>query len=278
MRFLPANRDAVLVELETLEDTFALFSSLRESVPAGVIQMVPAARTVLIRFRQDETTARDVVMDVCHRGLDGPAALNSDIVEIPTVYDGEDLAEVAKLTGLTVEEVVQRHLGSEYTVAFCGFTPGFAYLLGGDPALNVPRRGSPRTRIPAGSVALAGAFSGVYPQSSPGGWQLIGRTSLAMWDIRRTPSALLQLGSKVRFVQSHKRQEIPACVIAEKESGPSARTGEGLFLVRAAPLPALFQDHGRSAQSGQGVSASGAADRSSFDQANRIVGNPYNRR
>ncbi len=100
-------------------------------------------------------------------------------------YNGEDLAEVAQILGITVDEVVQRHTGSEYTVAFTGFAPGFAYLSGGHPSLNVPRRSTPRTRLPAGSVALAGTFSGVYPQASPGGWQIIGTTPVAMWDITR---------------------------------------------------------------------------------------------
>jgi KipI family sensor histidine kinase inhibitor len=107
------------------------------------------------------------------------------LVQIPVRYDGEDLAEVAQILGITAEEVVRRHTGSEWSVAFTGFAPGFAYLSGGDPIFNVPRRATPRTKVPAGAVALAGSFSAVYPQASPGGWQIIGVTDAAMWDLAR---------------------------------------------------------------------------------------------
>lgn len=115
------------------------------------------------------------------------------------MYDGPDLAAVAELTGLTEEEVVAAHTGSSWQVAFGGFAPGFAYLAGGDPRLQVPRRDQPRTTVPAGSVGLAGEFSGVYPRASPGGWQLIGRTDLVLWDLDRDPPALLAAGLRVRF-------------------------------------------------------------------------------
>jgi KipI family sensor histidine kinase inhibitor len=120
-------------------------------------------------------------------------------VEIPVVYDGPDLAEVAGHLAMPPDEVVARHTGTPWTVAFAGFTPGFGYLAGGDPRLDVPRRSSPRTRIPAGSVALAGRFSGVYPHDSPGGWQLIGRTTERMWDLDRPEPALLVPGRQVIF-------------------------------------------------------------------------------
>lgn len=118
---------------------------------------------------------------------------------IPVTYDGPDLVEVARLTGLTVDEVVAAHTGTPWRVAFGGFAPGFAYLVGGDPRLQVPRRETPRTSVPAGSVGLAGEFSGVYPRASPGGWQLIGRTDAVMWDVDRDPPALLAPGATVRF-------------------------------------------------------------------------------
>ena len=107
---------------------------------------------------------------------------------------------MAALTGLTGAEVVRRHAGREWTVAFCGFAPGFAYLTGGDPALRVPRRDTPRTAVPAGSVGLADGFSGAYPRRMPGGWQLIGRTDAVLWDLDRQPPALLPPGTRVRFV------------------------------------------------------------------------------
>ncbi len=110
--------------------------------------------------------------------------------------------EIAQLTGLGVDEVIRRHQRAEYVVAFVGFAPGFGYLVGGDPALRVPRRSTPRTRVPAGSVALAGEFTGVYPREGPGGWQLIGRTEAVLWDLDRQPPALLAPGTRVRFVAS----------------------------------------------------------------------------
>ena len=122
--------------------------------------------------------------------------------EIAVSYDGPDLDEVARLTGLTAAEVIAAHTATPWRVAFGGFAPGFAYLTGGDPRLRVPRRGVPRTSVPAGAVALAGEFSAVYPQSSPGGWQLIGRTDTVMFDPARDPAALLRPGDRVRFVQA----------------------------------------------------------------------------
>ena len=114
-------------------------------------------------------------------------------------YDGPDLAAVAADTGLTVAEVIARHTAPAYTVGFIGFAPGFAYLIGLDPVLHVPRHASPRTRVPAGSVGIAGEFTGVYPRASPGGWQLLGRTNAALWDLARERPALLEPGVAVRF-------------------------------------------------------------------------------
>jgi len=121
-------------------------------------------------------------------------------VDLPVVYDGVDLRDVAALTGLDEDEVVRRHSGSEFIVRFCGFAPGFAYLDGLDPSLHVPRQATPRAAVPAGSVAIAGEFAGVYPRRSPGGWQLLGRTEVALWDVAASPPALLTPGTTVRFV------------------------------------------------------------------------------
>jgi KipI family sensor histidine kinase inhibitor len=100
---------------------------------------------------------------------------------------------------LSVEEVVARHSAGSYVSAFCGFAPGFAYLSGSDPVLHVSRRSSPRTRIPVGSVAIAGEYSAVYPSASPGGWRLLGRTGTPVWDVERDPPNLLPPGTRVRF-------------------------------------------------------------------------------
>jgi KipI family sensor histidine kinase inhibitor len=278
MRFLPVSLTTVLVELADLDETLALFASLQTDTIDGIDEMVPAARTLMIRFRPEKVRASELAAKIVTRNLSAKVALSEHLVEIPVRYDGEDLAEVATLTGLSVEEVIARHTASDYTVAFCGFAPGFGYLVGGDPKLHVPRRQSPRTRIPAGSVALAGIFSGVYPKASPGGWQIIGTTPLQMWDLRRDPGALLQPGYRVRFVDMGKSETTISVPASAPASPPAPHLADDAprFDVIAAPMPALFQDLGRHGQAGQGISPSGALDRSAFAAANRIVGNPAN--
>ncbi|MDH6226938.1 MULTISPECIES: 5-oxoprolinase subunit B family protein [Streptomyces] len=198
MRFLPCGDQGLLVEVGSLEEALGLYRSLEREPPPGVTDLVPAARTVLLRLAPGADPAR-VEQDV--RGRDPVSAGREPgpPVRVPVHYDGEDLDEVAELTGLSAAEVVRLHTGCEWTVAFGGFAPGFAYLTGGPRALRVPRRTESRTRVPAGAVGLAGEFSGVYPRSSPGGWRLIGRTELAMWREDRDPPALLRPGARVRF-------------------------------------------------------------------------------
>ncbi|MBB3640931.1 KipI family sensor histidine kinase inhibitor [Variovorax sp. 1133] len=272
MRFLPVNLNAVLVELEDLPQTLALLASLRAEPIAGIEELVPAARTLLITFRPAAIAADELARQVGARSLDASEARSERRIEIPVRYDGEDLAEVAGLLGITPDEVVRRHTGSDYTVAFTGFAPGFAYLSGGDPSLNVPRRKVPRTRIPAGAVGLAGSFSGVYPQASPGGWQILGITDAPMWDLSRETPALLQPGDAVRFVDvtGQPRTELEA---AAAPAQPTVSKSGCAFEIRAAGLQALLEDGGRHGQAKQGVSASGAMDRRSLQAANRLVGN-----
>ncbi len=275
LRFLPVNLGTILVELPGLDETLALFSSLQAEPVAGIEEMIPASRTLMIRFIPEKLSAAALAADIRRRDLSARAAPSAHLVEIPVRYDGEDLAAVADLTGLSAGEVVRRHTESEFTVAFCGFAPGFGYLVGGDPALQVPRRQSPRTRIPAGSVALAGIFSGVYPRTSPGGWQIIGTTPLAMWDVRREPGALLQPGYRVRFFDMERARasfSMPAAAPAAAE--PEVAADAPQLRVLAAPMPALFQDRGRFGQTGQGIAASGPMDRGAFHAANRLAGNP----
>lgn len=278
MRFLPVNLTTILVELLDLDETLALFASLTADPVEGVVEMVPAARTLMIRFRREEVSASDLARQIALRDVSQRPEISGQTVEIPVHYDGEDLADVAELTGLSVKEVIQRHTESTFTVAFCGFAPGFGYLVGGDPALHVPRRKSPRTRIPAGSVALAGEFSGVYPQNSPGGWQIIGTTPEKMWDLERTPPALFQPGYTVRFFDlaaTGKCFHASAGVSVTDTDATSAEPAIYLEIVQA-PVPALFQDAGRFGQTGQGVSSSGALDQGAMAAANRIVGNAVN--
>jgi KipI family sensor histidine kinase inhibitor len=198
-RYLRSGREALLVEVDDLDAALALYAALRTAALPGVVDLVPAARTVLIRLDPAVTSPAAVEKATAGLTLDGPRRAARGTVEIPVRYDGPDLAEVAAHTGLTPDEVIALHTGARWTVAFAGFVPGFGYLTGGDPRLDVPRRGSPRTRIPAGSVGLAGRFSGVYPSDSPGGWQLIGSTTRRMWDLDRPEPALLVPGVEVIF-------------------------------------------------------------------------------
>lgn len=200
MRLLPCGRTGLLVEVDTLDAALDLYAALREQTPDGVVDLVPAARTVLVLLDPAATDPARVGQAV--RGLTSGSGerTTGDLVEVPVVYDGADLQEVGALTGWGAAEVVARHTSAEWTVAFCGFSPGFGYLTCSEGSWAVPRRSTPRTKIPAGAVALAGEFSGVYPRESPGGWQLIGRTDLPVFDVDREPPALLVPGARVRFV------------------------------------------------------------------------------
>jgi len=132
----------------------------------------------------------------------GEEAHTGRTVTIPVVYDGDDLADVARRCGMSVDAVVAAHTSTEFRAAFCGFAPGFAYLVGLPAALHLPRRDSPRTAVPAGSVAIAAEYSAVYPRSSPGGWHLLGRTECAMFDVARDSPAIVVPGDTVRFVHA----------------------------------------------------------------------------
>lgn len=202
MRLLPCADSGLLIELGDLDEVLALYSELEDHPPAGVIDMIPAATTLLLTIDPARTDVDRLSRTVSGVRVGSHERATSGEVEIPVDYDGDDLADVAHLTGLGERGVVEAHTGREWTVAFCGFAPGFGYMVGGDERLRVPRRDTPRTRVPAGSVALAGGFAAVYPRESPGGWQLIGRTSLRLWDIERDPPALLVPGRRVRFVET----------------------------------------------------------------------------
>jgi KipI family sensor histidine kinase inhibitor len=164
----------------------------------GVLDVVPGAATVLVTHAPDADVAALAPALAAVEPLPADPA-TAPTVRIDVVYDGGDLHDVAALTGLSVAEVVARHQAAEYEVAFCGFAPGFAYLRGLDPALVVPRLATPRTRVPAGSVAVADTWSAVYPRESPGGWRLLGRTDAVLWDLGRPAPALLAPGTRVRF-------------------------------------------------------------------------------
>jgi KipI family sensor histidine kinase inhibitor len=202
VRVLPCGARAVLVELEDLDAVLGLHAALADDPPAGVTELVPAAQTVLVRFDPAVTDAERVGAAVQGVSFEPGAHPRGELVEIAVTYDGEDLEAVASHAGLSREEVVAAHVGGDYVVAFCGFAPGFGYLTGLDARLHVPRRDSPRKTVPAGAVAIADRFSAVYPRPSPGGWQLIGRTDVTLWDEARDPPALLVPGTRVRFTEA----------------------------------------------------------------------------
>jgi KipI family sensor histidine kinase inhibitor len=205
VRVLPYGDRALLVEVGDPVRAVAWADALADDPPPGLGDLVPAAETVLVVAADGADLAalrtRLLAVRPTDRGSSsGSPSGQADVVEIPVRYDGPDLEDVAGLTGLSLDEVVEAHAGRDWRVAFGGFAPGFAYLVDGDPRLHVPRRDSSRTTVQAGAVGLAGEFSGVYPRESPGGWQLIGTTDLPMWDLDRDPPALLSRGARVRFV------------------------------------------------------------------------------
>lgn len=201
MRLRPVGDRGLLVELDSAEAVEALYAELRRRAAArpseAPEEIVPAARTVLLTGLPDR---RGLAGELAAWEIPPASRDEAEAIEIPVRYDGPDLAEVAALWGVPDERVGRVHARTEFHVAFCGFAPGFGYLTGLPERYHVPRRTTPRTSVPAGSVALAGPYTGVYPRSSPGGWRIIGRTDAVLWDPAREPAALLVPGTRVRFV------------------------------------------------------------------------------
>nr|WP_229797922.1 allophanate hydrolase subunit 1 [Planomonospora parontospora] len=198
----PAGEHGLLVETGSLEVSHRLDALLRADRPAGVTEIVPGPATVLVVAPGAEPGPLRSHLAAAARAARSPdpgGAAPGRLVTVPVVYDGADLDEVAALSGLTAGEVVERHTGRELVVGWLGFAPGFAYLTGLDPALHVPRLATPRTSVPAGAVAVAGPYSAVYPSASPGGWRLLGRSPMAVWDVAADPPAVLTPGTRVRF-------------------------------------------------------------------------------
>ena len=313
LTFHTASRRHLLVECEDLTATMALHRSLEAAGLPGVVELVPAARTVLISFDPRRTGADS--LEEAIRGLERTDSSTGEAreVTIDVRYDGEDLAEVAELLSVSPAEVIARHQAATWQVAFAGFAPGFGYLAGDDELFDVPRRSSPRTRVPIGAVALAGEFTGVYPRSSPGGWQLIGRTEARLWDLDRQPPALFVPGTIVRFVEAERESvdlgagagaddasasassaavearssaavEAGSSAAAETDSSAAAGDAEnapgnatsaaGHAVEVVRPgLQLLIEDLGRPGFNSMGVSGAGAADRTALRRGNRLVGN-----
>ena len=277
---------AFLVECASLTEVMALHARLSAEPLPGQVEALAAAATVALSF-----THRDAAMAGAeaarHWQVAAEDLASGRLVEIDVVYDGEDLQDVGAATGLSPEALVRWHTETSWIGAFGGFAPGFTYLAADEPPgsaevaggpLDIQRRSSPRTAVPAGSVALAGRFSAVYPRASPGGWQLIGRTDAILWDLDRPSPALVTPGDRVRYRAVRELVTVPAPAAAaggpQATADDSAReASESSLLVENPGLLSLLQDLGRTGHGDLGVPAAGAADAASARQANRIVGN-----
>ncbi len=309
----PAGDRALVVDVDDTAQAALLAARMSAHPLPGQRDAVCGARSVLLVLdrRPDPALVTARVDELLQEAGAGEAARAGAEHVVEVLYDGEDLDEVAAATGLGRDGVVAAHTSAPWTVGFGGFAPGFAYLVGGDPALEVPRRSSSRPRVPAGAVGLAGHHSGIYPRSSPGGWQLIGRSAARLWDAERTPPALLAPGDTVRFTAVERLsqaapeagEEAPGEVVDETSSevgdagdpragaagGPRAgavpdgapgSSGEGSSFdgaaveVAAVGLQAVVVDAGRPGRAGAGVPASGPMDRGALVAANTAAGNP----
>ena len=203
MTVLPYGPRGWLVELAE-DDVVGYARAVARAGHPDVVELVPAARTVLVRLGESSAPTQIGAWLATIEPDRVERTERVGQIDIAVTYDGADLQDVAAASGLDVAGVIERHTHARYDCAFCGFAPGFAYLRGLDPALHLPRRSTPRTRVPAGAVAIADAYAAVYPSASPGGWHLLGRTDVRLWDAEREPPALIIPGTTVRFVDAHR--------------------------------------------------------------------------
>jgi KipI family sensor histidine kinase inhibitor len=278
-RFLPAGESAVVIELGNAIDAelngrvLALDRALLEKPFPGYLEAVPSYRSVLVFFdpgRSSLESIEDYVRGLSPRSLSkaNPSSAARPIKEVPTVYDGADLDDVARFAGVDREEVVRLHSEREYLVYMVGFTPGFAYMGRTHEKLRLPRRATPRTRVPAGSVGIAMGQTGIYPSATPGGWNLLGRAEhRRLFDLARDPPSFFVPGDRVRFVPVESLPAIP----------PAARRGcsssAPVFEVEDGGLLTTVQDLGRFGYQRYGVPVAGAVDGESFRASNLLVGN-----
>lgn len=274
---LSVGTEALSVELDTLEGVLGLCGWLSREPAPGQVDLIPASKSLLIKLLSSAylSSARSH-LHAFPGSVD--TVSNPRIHEVDVVYDGADIEALAKTLGTTVPTLVQFHTAQNWKVAFGGFVPGFFYLVTENNPFTVARKSNPRTNVPVGAVALADAFTGIYPRNSPGGWQLIGRTDAVLWDSKRIPPAFFRQGDEVRF-----RAVKPVVPIGEEAPAPSSAVEENAQPNWHAAKPSLtvltpglmssLQDLGRHGNGGVGVPSSGAADRGSHDLANRLVGN-----
>jgi KipI family sensor histidine kinase inhibitor len=280
-----AGDSAILLELEPVIDSsvnaraIAIAAAIKRQQSDGVRDVVPTYRSVAVHF--DPLIADvDLLRDALRRAGDAPVPpVQGSLIEVPVAYGGEngpDLEDVATFAKLPANAVIDRHCAPEYRVFMLGFLPGFGYMGVVDASIAAPRKATPRMRIPAGSVGIAGRQTGIYPRESPGGWQLIGRTSLRVFDPTREPASLLAPGDRVKFVPSRD----PGSGIRDPRGEP--RTSGSVIpdprsrsiTVLKAGLFTTIQDAGRWGYQDRGVPVSGPMDRQAYRFANARVGNP----
>jgi KipI family sensor histidine kinase inhibitor len=271
IRALTAGDAAVLLEPDRVRPA-ALAAAITQAAPPGVLDAIPGAMTVLVTFEPGAMTAGELARRASALAAGDPGlTAPPPPVEIEVCYDGPDLADVAALTGLSVADVIERHQAGRYEVGWLGFSPGFGYLTGLDPALAaVPRLDTPRLSVPAGSVAIAGGLAAVYPATSPGGWRILGRTTVRLWDQERAPPAVLAPGTPVRFRAVSRLTPSPEP--APAPARPVATGGRAVEILQPGPQTTV-QDLGRAGLGCLGVPVSGAADAVSLRAANALVGN-----
>jgi KipI family sensor histidine kinase inhibitor len=282
-RIRDAGDAAILLELDDVIDAtvnaraIATAAAIRQAGLAGVRDVVSTFRSVAV-YVDPLAGDRDRIIDALRRACDAVAPVASGRThEVPVVYGGDegpDLADVAACARLPVDAVVERHAARSYTVFMLGFLPGFAYMASVDPGIAAPRRATARVRVPAGSVGIAGAQTGIYPRESPGGWQIIGRTPVRLFDPARSPAALFAPGDIVRFVPTARDHVRDAFTRLEDGKVPlKVESGRHVTVI----APGLFttvQDSGRWGHQSSGIPVAGPMDVDAHEAANRAVGNP----
>jgi KipI family sensor histidine kinase inhibitor len=272
-RVRPFGDTALIVDTDSVDEAHRMAAAIGAEAPAGVEDVIVGFRSVTV-VADPVLVDLDVLSHTLARTTPAPEnRSDADRVDIPVAMDGPDLDEVAALAHLSPAGVVDLLTGADLQVAFVGFSPGFAYLVGLPPQLAaVPRRPTPRPSVPAGSVALAGGFAGVYPQRSPGGWHVLGRTGRPMFDPHVAPYSVLKAGDHVRF----RLADIPGEALDNGPNGPRQTLrsdADRCLLVEEGGLLSLLQDRGRVGVAGIGVPRAGAADPYALRIANRLVGN-----
>jgi len=281
--FFPVNETAIMmrvgdrIDRSLTQRIAAVVKAVDALALVGVREIIPSYTTILIVYDHkviSDSTIEHALVTTWNAFQTGENTHISTTVVIPVIYGdefGEDLQDVVSHHRFSSEEVISRHVAGRYTVGALGFSPGFAYLIGLDPALETPRRIRPRTHVPAGSVAIGGAQTGIYPLESPGGWNLIGRTPMTMFDPNRDDPFPLHLGDELQFEQVAARDVDPASFSRQRNSEEDV---DGQVEVHAPGLQTTVQDLGRHGFGAFGFAPNGAADRASLIAANRAVGNP----